>query len=411
LRLRTSAVPVVPVDAGHPKPDARCSILEPGCPAQKMKPRDTHHAPRATHHALHITLPESQSQWNAALAKLPIAHVLQTWEWGAFKARYGWQPARYLWLATEDDQPRAAASVLTRRPGRQRLGVMYVPKGPALDYGDVPLLEQVLAQLEATARRERALFVKIDPDVRSDTAEGEAVVETLRRRGWRPSREQIQFRNTVCLDLSRSSDELLAAMKSKWRYNTRLAVRKGVTVRQGTLADLPLLYRLYAETAARDDFVIRPEDYYRDAWGSFFEAGLAQPLIAEVKGEAIAMLIIFRFPAASLRTGAGRAWYMYGASRTVHREKMPNHLLQWEAVRWAQEQGCTVYDMWGAPDVLDESDPLWGVYRFKRGFGGEFVRHIGAWDFPASRPGYWLYTSVMPRVLKAMRWAYWKRET
>jgi len=108
---------------------------------------------------------------------------------------------------------------------------------------------------------------------------------------------------------------------------------------------------------------------------------------------------------------AGRAWYMYGASRSIHREKMPNHLLQWEAMRWAQEQGCTVYDMWGAPDVLDESDPLWGVYRFKQGFGGEFVRHIGAWDFSVSRLGYWLYTGVMPRLLAATRWVYWKRRT
>ncbi len=347
-----------------------------------MKLRTTQHATR--------------TQWNAALAELPAAHVLQTWEWGAFKSRYGWQPVRYLWL--DDDRPRAAASVLTRRLGRWPTAVMYVPKGPALDYENAALLEQVLAHLETTARRERALFVKIDPDVRADTPEGEAVVGTLRRRGWRGSCEQIQFRNTILLDLTRSPNELLAAMKSKWRYNVRLAARKGVTVRRGTLTDMPLLYKMYAETAARDGFVIRPEVYYHDAWGAFIEAGLAQPLIAEVEREPMAMVLIFRF--------AGRAWYMYGASRAGHRDKMPNHLLQWEAMQWAREQGCTVYDMWGAPDVLDESDPLWGVYRFKRGFGGEFVRYIGAWDFPVSRPGYWLYTGVMPRVLATMRWQY-----
>jgi peptidoglycan pentaglycine glycine transferase (the first glycine) len=349
--------------------------------------------------ACHVTTPASCEQWNAALASLPQPHVLQSWEWGVFKSRYGWQPARYLWI--EDDHPCAAASVLARRPGRRPATVIYVPTGPALDYGDQALLEQVLAHLEATARRERALFVKIDPDVRADTKTGKAVVETLRHRGWRTSCEQIQFRNTMLLDLARSPDELLAAMKSKWRYNVRLATRKGVRVRRGTPADLPLLVEMYSETAARDGFVIRPEDYYRDAWGAFVEAGLAQPLIAEVDGEPVAMVLIFRF--------AARAWYMYGASRAIHRDKMPNHLLQWEAMQWAQEQGCGVYNMWGAPDVLDESDPLWGVYRFKGGFGGEFVRHIGAWDFPASRLGYWLYTSVMPRVLAAMRWAYWRR--
>lgn len=338
----------------------------------------------------------TQDQWNIALAQLPATHVLQTWEWGNFKSRYGWQPDRYLWQ--EDDRPCAAASVLTRQLSRLPATVMYTPKGPALDYENTALLEQVLAHLESTARQERALFVKIDPDVQADTVVGKAVVKTLRRRGWRASREQIQFRNTVLLDLTATSDELLAAMKSKWRYNIRLARRKGVTVRQGQLTDLPLLYEMYASTATRDDFVIRPAAYYRDAWGAFIEAGLAQPLIAEVEREPVAMVIIFRF--------ARRAWYMYGASRNIHREKMPNHLLQWEAMEWAKEQGCTVYDMWGAPDEMDESDLMWGVYRFKEGFGGEFVRHIGAWDYPTSRFGYWLYTVAMPRLLAAMRWRY-----
>ncbi|MBN1979657.1 MAG: peptidoglycan bridge formation glycyltransferase FemA/FemB family protein [Anaerolineae bacterium] len=338
--------------------------------------------------------PTSSESWNAALAALPCPHVLQSWEWGEFKARYGWRPSRYLWQ--DDGRPHAAALMLTRRPGRLPAAVSYVPKGPTLDYENTALLEEVLAHLETAARRERALFVKIDPGVRADTVKGKAVVETLRRRGWRASREQVQFRNTMVVDLARDPDEMLAAMKPKWRYNVRLAERRGATVRRGTLADLPRLYRMYAETAIRDGFVIRPEAYYRDAWGSFIEAGLAQPLIAEVEGEAVAMLIIFCF--------GEQAWYMYGASCDAHREKMPNHLLQWKAMLWAREQGCAVYDMWGAPDVLEESDPMWGVYRFKRGFGGEFVEHIGAWDYPASRIGYWLYNSVMPRVLAAMRW-------
>jgi peptidoglycan pentaglycine glycine transferase (the first glycine) len=344
-----------------------------------------------------ITHETSHTRWTAALAALPTPHILQSWEWSEFKTRYGWRPSHYLWR--EDEQPHAAASVLTRQLSRLPAAVSYVPKGPILDYADTALLEEVLAHLEMVARHAGALFVKIDPDVQSDTAKGKTVVEVLRRRGWRPSGEQVQFRNTMVLDLTRDPDEMLAAMKSKWRYNVRLARRKGITVHQGTLADLPLLYRMYAETATRDGFIIRPEGYYHDAWGSFIRAGLAQPLIAKVEEEAVAMVIIFRF--------GEQAWYMYGASIDAHREKMPNHLLQWEAMLWAREQGCTVYDMWGAPDVLDESDPMWGVYRFKQGFGGEFVEHIGAWDFPTSRIGYWLYTSVMPHALVAMRWLHW----
>ncbi|MFZ5915564.1 MAG: lipid II:glycine glycyltransferase FemX [Chloroflexota bacterium] len=332
-------------------------------------------------------------QWNTGLLRLPAPHVLQTWQWGDFKARYGWTPSRLLFDPAQ--QARAAASVLQRRWPRLPLSVMYVPKGPLLDFSDPSLLEDVLSEMEALARRRRAIFIKIDPDVDAATPQGQAVVSALRRRGWRLSAEQIQFRNTMTLDLTRGETDLLADMKSKTRYNIRLAGRKDVSVRLGGPADLLLIYGLYTETAARDGFIIRPYAYYHDAWSAFIAAGLAQPFVAELYGEPLAALILFRF---------GRtAWYMYGASSDRERQCMPNYLLQWRAIRWAREQGCTVYDFWGAPDELDESNPMWGVLRFKTGFGGQLVRHIGAYDFPVSRLLYWLYTIAMPRYLDMLR--------
>jgi lipid II:glycine glycyltransferase (peptidoglycan interpeptide bridge formation enzyme) len=91
-------------------------------------------------------------------------------------------------------------------------------------------------------------------------------------------------------------------------------------------------------------------------------------------------------------------------SSAEHNEKMAPHLVQWEAMRWAKEQGCTVYDMWGAPDQFDETDPLWGVYRFKRGYGGEVTLTIGAWDYPASSFRYAAYNHWLPRILDITRW-------
>jgi len=184
-------------------------------------------------------------------------------------------------------------------------------------------------------------------------------------------------------------------MKQKTRYNIRLAERKGVSVRPGTLEDLPVLYRMYAETAYRDGFVIRDEKYYWDLWTTFMQAGLAEPLIALVAGEPVAALMIFRF--------AGGAWYFNGMSRPTQREKMPNYLLQWEALSRARAAGAWVYDMWGAPDVLDENDPLWNVYRFKEGFGGQTVRYLGAWDYPVNRVLYHFYAQILPRLLDWMR--------
>jgi len=332
----------------------------------------------------------NRSRWNEAVAQLPGSHVLQSFEWGQFKAKYGWKPTRLLF--EEGGQVRAAASVLCRQFPRFPLRVMYVPKGPLLDYSDGPLLSRVLASLEELARTQRAIFIKMDPDVR---LEEDQVIGALRARGWRSSSEQIQFRNTILIDLRRSEDELLASMKAKTRYNVRLAARRGVKVRVGGSDDLPGFHEMYAETGRRDDFIIRPFAYYRDAWGAFIEAGLACLFLAEYEGEPLAGLIAFRF--------GQRAWYMYGASTEKHRNLMPNHLLQWEAMRWAKSEGCTVYDMWGAPDVLSEDDPLWGVYRFKEGFGGQFVRHIGAYDYPVSRPLYGFYTVLMPRYLDLLR--------
>jgi lipid II:glycine glycyltransferase (peptidoglycan interpeptide bridge formation enzyme) len=152
---------------------------------------------------------------------------------------------------------------------------------------------------------------------------------------------------------------------------------------------------MYVETGARDGFLVRPFTYYRAIWERLLAGGLAHLLLAELEGTPIAGLILFRF--------GPTAWYFYGASTSRDRELMPNHALQWAAMRWAKSLGCTRYDWWGAPDALDESDPMWGVYRFKQGFGGEIVPWIGAWDYPVSPLLYWLYTVAMPRIMERMR--------
>jgi len=229
-------------------------------------------------------------------------------------------------------------------------------------------------------------------------------MSALRRRGWLFSSDQIQFRNTVLIDLSPSEDELLARMKQKTRYNVRLASKKGVTVRMGTENDLPMLYKMYAETSVRDGFVIRGEDYYRTVWQTFMGSSghyhpsstpWAAPLIADVDREPVAAIFVYYF--------AGRAYYLYGMSREIHREKMPNYLLQWEAMRRAKAAGCSFYDLWGAPDEFNEGDSMWGVFRFKEGLGGQVVRTLGAWDYTPRPLWYKLYSQVLPRLLDVMR--------
>jgi peptidoglycan pentaglycine glycine transferase (the first glycine) len=336
------------------------------------------------------------NDWNNALLNLPQPHVLQSWSWGAFKARHGWQTRRLLWQQDGRD-PWAAAQVLTQQRSRFKLG--YVPKGPLVDWEKREHVVQMLESLETLAHDESMILLKIDPDVRKDTELGTAIMQLLKRRSWHPSFEQIQFRNTMLLDLQSDLDTILMDMKSKWRYNIRLAARKGVEVRVVDRSELPVLYEMYAETSQRHEFIIRDEDYYLDAWTMFMDAGLATPLLAEVKDEPVAMLVLFHF--------GTWAWYMYGASLDQHRSFMPNHRLQWEAIRHAKNLGCETYDLWGAPDELKKSDPMWGVYRFKVGFGAEFAPHIGAYDYAPHRLLYRIYAFLRPRWVALAQRRYW----
>ena len=366
--------------------------------------------------------------WNQMIAALPGAHLLQTWQWGQVKQRYGWQPHLLAWgdagltllhSPASIANAGAAALVLERTLPlggfAPLLRVLYCPKGPLLRWEDARLRQQVLDDLQRFARQRRAIFLKIDPDVDygsgipgSDGAvefsTGHAIAPELQARGWRFSDEQIQYRNTCLLDLTLPEEKLLARMKQKARYNLRLAERKGVTARVGTPADFSMLYRMYAETSLRDGFTIRDENYYRTVWETFFSPVEAatpasvpgcEPLIAEIAGEAVAAVVIFRF--------ASKAWYLYGMSRAAHREKMPSYLLQWEVMRRAKVAGCHTYDLWGAPDEFDEGDAMWGVFRFKEGLGATVARRIGAWDYATSPRLYRLYTHTLPRLLDGMR--------
>jgi lipid II:glycine glycyltransferase (peptidoglycan interpeptide bridge formation enzyme) len=357
--------------------------------------------------------------WNGLITSLPLTHLLQTWEWAQVKAKYGWKPMPFVWQSAVSNQPSAAAMILKRTIPiggfAAKLSVLYIPKGPNLDWNDAALRQRVLDDLQAFAKRQGAIFVKIDPDVVLGTgvpgAEeaienpgGQDTMSELTRRGWLFSQDQIQFRNTVLIDLAPSEDELLARMKQKTRYNVRLAQKKGVTVRTGTAADFQLLYRMYAETSVRDGFLIRGGDYYQTVWRAFGQSSIinrqssmpfSEPLIAEVAGQPVAAISLFYF--------AGQAIYLFGMSRDEHREKMPNYLLQWEAMRRSKSLGCRSYNLWGAPDEFVESDGLWGVFHFKEGLGGYVSRTVGAWDFPARPVMYKLYAQTLPKIMDVLR--------
>ena len=350
------------------------------------------------------------ADWEKILKKLPGSHFLQSKLWANIKKDNGWSPNYLVWK-DEFGNIVAGAMILERKINLLKiisLIINYCPKGPLLNWEDKKLVDCVLFDIEEFSRQRKAIFLKIDPDVfvcaeTSNQIEekikidqnNDHVMEILIGRNWIESREQIQFRNSIYLSLAQSNEELLKNMKQKTRYNIRLSERKGVTVRVGESKDFENLYHLYVETALRDKFVIREKPYYLNVWNKFYKSGYCEPIIAEYDEKILAAVIIYYF--------GSKAYYVYGMSSEENRNLMATYLLQWKAIQRAKERGCSIYDLWGAPDEISESDKMWGVYKFKLGFGGELIKTIGAWDFRNKNFTYYLYQKVLPKILDLMR--------
>jgi lipid II:glycine glycyltransferase (peptidoglycan interpeptide bridge formation enzyme) len=349
------------------------------------------------------------SRWDKELSTLPNPSILQTESWAKIKEQYGWSSIPLKWH-DGDQKVKAMALVLKRQMRIGSFGLpismLYVPKGPILDWENEELVTEVLDDIIRTGRQEKAFLVKIEPEVVQFTISNSKepvncilnpIVDPvfMESRGWQFSENQIQFRNSVFIDLKQSEEDLLAQMKQKTRYNIRLSERKGVLVREGTQQDFDWIYSMYKETSIRDGFLIRSKDYYLTVWDTFFESKQLVPLIALYEGEPLAALMLFMFHKT--------AYYIYGMSTDKHRNLMATYLLQWEAIRKAQSSGCELYDLWGAPNNLIEADPMWGVYRFKLGLGGTTVGTIGAWDYTLKPITHNIYTNIMPKFLNFLR--------
>ena len=332
---------------------------------------------------------DSPTDWNALLAALPNAHLLQSWQWAELKRETGWAPTR---LAFErDGKVVAAASVSIRRIPKTPLRFAYCQKGPALDYADLPLFRAVLDHLAVLAREKRCIFLTVDPDVEW---RDRAAADVLYAAGYRP-RPSFQAPSTVCVDVRDDDKTLLGRMSATWRRYVNRAQRDGVTVRIGSADDLPKFFALMQETERRQGFVIRPESYFRSAFHKLHDAGLAELFLGELDGKVESAVVAARL--------GRRAWYLWGGTAVPSKSRAA-YAVQWRAMQWARDAGCDTYDMWGAPDdPEDKDDPLAGVYYFKRGFGGRHVRTLGAYDYVTSPALYQLWQRALPRYIAFLR--------
>ncbi len=323
----------------------------------------------------------SLAEWNQFLTNFPGAHLLQMGEWGELKRDFGWKPVRIV-------SNNIGVQILFRR---LLLGfsIGYMPKVSSeqlsVPQGGFALTsEQFWREVDSVCKKNRAIFLKLESDSWDDQTPDTSHLKL------RTSPHNIQPPRTIVLDLKMSEEEILAGMKQKTRYNIRLAEKKGVTVRAWD--DTAAFHEMMVITGGRDAFGVHSKEYYQRAYELFHPKGTCELLLAEYEGKPLASLMVF--------ANAKRAWYVYGASNNEERNRMPTYLLQWEAIRWAKARGCVEYDLWGVPDEDEAAleaqfekrhDGLWGVYRFKRGFGGQLKRAAQALDGVYNPLLYWAY--------------------
>ncbi len=334
---------------------------------------------------------KEKDRFDDFVAHHPRGHFLQLWEWGQVKEGMGWQKLPL--ILEENGEIRGALLILKRRlplPGLKK-SIFYAPRGPVVDVDQEELNRHLFAGAAKAAREHGAIFLKIDPDIINDDV---TYKEILHNCGFKENQtglnfEGVQPRFVFRLDIAPSEIKLLENMHSKWRYNIRLAGKKGVMIRPAQdKADLAAFYEILQETAQRDKFLIRGYEYFEWIWDYMVGNNYARIFIAEHEGKIISATL-------AMITG-DKVWYLYGASSNKKRNFMPNYLIQWAMIQWARDMGCSLYDFRGVSGDLDESNPLYGLYRFKKGFGGELTEFMGEWDQVYSPLFYWLWNNFLP---------------
>jgi len=330
------------------------------------------------------------------------ASFMQSDFWAVFKSRTGWRAYECVVSAGGNDSL-LYALVRSMKGG---IAFCYVPHGPvAVPEGMAPskYLEVLAAGIRA-AIREKIFFVRFDLSWEVDAPASVALKEDIDAGHTRLTRgSAVQVPDTVVLSLLPGPEQLLAAMKPKWRYNIRLAEKKGVEVKRQRQDALPVFQQLYRETAKRDGISIHTDSYYETLFdaGDEYAGRYPQPGQGRAPGgEGGAALDLSVWtathdgqPLASIITlfFGKHATYLYGASSDEKRNLMPAYALQWHAIQAAKEAGCVDYDFFGIPPDDDPHHPMAGLYFFKTGFGGAIVHRFGCVDYPLMPVAYTMF--------------------
>jgi peptidoglycan pentaglycine glycine transferase (the first glycine) len=316
-----------------------------------------------------------KGQWNSFLLSQHSGHLLQSYEWGELNRYLG---GRIYRLGALENGRMAGAMMLVVTPvagSRLPFKWLYSSRGPAVDRPDSPALVALLEYAQKVlAKKEHAVALRLEPNIADDDPAMENWLATYRALGFQTNPYAVHGRRSWVLDIRPNVEELLTKFKMTWRQNVRSAERKGVIVREATSeADFDAYYGLLKLTSERDAFFIHGKDYHQEIMRQFADKGDAVLYLAEHEGEAIAAKMLIRF--------GNWCWDMFGATSNNKRNLKPAYLLQYRCFQWAQAKGCSYFDFRTIPEILQPGEEMWGVYEYKKGFGGFSRLNIPTQDY------------------------------
>lgn len=319
----------------------------------------------------------------------PNGHVFQAYCWGEAK-RPEWEPIRFI---GEDDAGHiaAAATVLKRRIPLLRRSFFYLPRGPVLqDWEDGELFCTLMDFLKQLAEIHRAIFIKIDPCIMEEKEKTSGLLDDA---GFITVAEDYEFgglqpRFTFRLNIEQDIDSLLGSFKHKLRYKINYAYKQDVQFERSGLDGLDSFMRILNETSMRGDFVIRDKSYYKRVYQCLEPDRAAAITLGRYRERVITASMTLAF--------GDKAWNMYSGHANEHRNIYAYQALIWEQIKWAKERGAKWFDFYGVPGHVEKEHPLYGIYHFKKSFGGEFFSFIGEKDLVLSRFYYFLWTHLFP---------------
>ncbi len=312
---------------------------------------------------------QTHAEYEQFLKNHSKGHFMQSPQWAQLKSNWKYEVALE---RNEKGELIGSVAFLIRRLPYTKYNIMYAPRGPVCDIHNYELLNKLIDDAKEMGKKHNACVIIVDPDVKSEESE---YVKVLNNAGFKGKNgknfEGTQPRFVFRLDVkNKSVDELMAEFHSKTRYNIRVALKNGVKVKIEGKEAAKTFYEIMLETGMRDNFVTRPLSYFENMLDCLGEN--ARLYMAYYEGKPIAGTLAARY--------GNKVWYLYGASSNAYRNVMPNYLLQLEMIRWAVDTGCDIYDFRGVSGDLSPENPLYGLYKFKKGFSGELTEFIGEFE-------------------------------